>query len=170
MEAHNRAKKGKRFRKEVILFEMNLEENLIEIGQELLNNTYEFGKYREFFIYEPKERRIKVLPYRDRIVHQLYVEEILKPIFVKDFIKDSYACIKGRGLHQGICALHSYMKKMYRENPDYYILKCDIKKFFENINHDILYKIVEKKIKDKEFLEFSKKIIYSHKNLLLVYS
>ena len=56
LAAHKRAKKGKRFRDEVIRFEMNLEENLMNIGKELLNGSYEFGHFREFRIYEPKER------------------------------------------------------------------------------------------------------------------
>lgn len=158
--AHNRAKKGKRFREEVIRFEMNLEENLIKIGKELLSGTYEFGKFREFKIYEPKERLIKVLPYRDRIVHQLYVEECLKPIFVKDFINDSYACIKGRGVHQAVYKLHKYMKKMKAQNLDYYILKCDINKYFYSVDHKLLYEVIKKRIKDREFLEFTKKIIF----------
>lgn len=158
--AHKRAKKGKRFREEVIKFEMNLEENLMKIGRELLDGTYEFGKFREFTIYEPKERKIKVLPYRDRIVHQLYVEECLKPIFVKDFIKDSYACIKGRGVHQAVECLHIYMKKMNSKSNEYYILKCDVKKFFYNVNHKMLYDIISERIKDKLFLDFSRKIIF----------
>ena len=81
-QAHLRARKGKRFRKDVIKFSINLEDNLNEIGVSLLRNTYNFGKYRVFTIYEPKEREIKVLPYRDRVVHQFYVEEYIKPIFV----------------------------------------------------------------------------------------
>ena len=160
LSAHNRAKKGKRFREEVIRFEMNLEENLMEIGKELLNGSYKFGRYREFTIYEPKERHIKFLPYRDRIVHQLYVEEYLKPIFVKDFMCDSYACIKGRGVQQAINKLRKYMKIMKSKNSDYYILKCDVKKFFYNVNHELLYETISRRIKDMEFLEFSKKIIF----------
>ncbi len=159
LSAHKRAKKGKKFREEIIKFEMNLEENLIQIGNQLKNGTYEFGKFREFTIYEPKERKIKVLPYRDRIVHQLYVEECLKPIFVKDFIKDSYACIKGRGVHQAVDRLYKNMKKMQKENTEYYILKCDISQYFYSIPHETLYKTIERRIKDKKFLEFTKKII-----------
>lgn len=160
LAAHKRAKKGKRFRDEVIRFEMNLEENLMNIGKELLNGTYEFGRFREFRIYEPKERIIKVLPYRDRIVHQLYVEECLKPIFVKDFIKDSYACIKGRGVHQAINKLHFYMKKIALENLNYYILKCDVSKYFYSVDHELLYGTICKRIKDREFLSFTRKIIF----------
>ena len=70
LEAHDRAKQGKTNKKEVILFEMDLETNVMNLYRNLKNEKYKMGKYREFTIYEPKERIIKVLPYVDRIVHQ----------------------------------------------------------------------------------------------------
>ena len=79
LSAHKRAKKGKRFRDEVIRFEMDLEENLMSIGKELLNGTYEFGRFREFRIYEPKERIIMASPYKDRVIPQWCVENFIKP-------------------------------------------------------------------------------------------
>lgn len=68
LEAEERASKGKKKRKEIILFEMDLETNIIKILNEIKSGTYSFGNYREFVIYEPKKRLIKSLPYRDRIV------------------------------------------------------------------------------------------------------
>ena len=79
LEAHYRAKDGKSSKNEVIIFEMDLETNIIKIIDEIKNGVYKFGKYREFKVYEPKERLIKALPYRDRVVHQWYVEEFIKP-------------------------------------------------------------------------------------------
>ena len=67
LDAHERASKGKKYKKEVILFEMDLETNIIKILNEIKNDIYKFGNYRKFIIYEPKERVIKSLPYRDRI-------------------------------------------------------------------------------------------------------
>ena len=74
LEAHERAKQGKFSKSEIIIFEMDLETNLIRIINDIKNNKYKFGEYREFIIYEPKERIIKSLPYRDRVVHQWLVE------------------------------------------------------------------------------------------------
>ena len=93
LEAHNKCKKNKRFKKQVIKFEMKLESNLIQIGKESLNNTYTFSEYFEFIIYEPKERKIKTLNYKDRVVQTWYVENFLKPYFKPNFINDNYACI-----------------------------------------------------------------------------
>lgn len=161
LEAHNKTKKGKRFKKQVIEFEMDLESNIIQIEKQLLNGTYKFSKYFEFRIYEPKERIIKTLKYRDRVVQTWYVENFLKPYFAVSFISDSFACIEGKGTHKAVDQMQIYLKKADREYKDVWVLKCDISKFFFNIDCEILYKIIEKKIKDKDFLDFTKNILYS---------
>ena len=79
---------------------------------------------------------------------------------MKDFIKDSYACIKGRGVHQAINKLHFYMKKIALENLNYYILKCDVSKYFYSVDHELLYGTICKRIKDRDFLRFTRKIIF----------
>ena len=86
LEAHVRARKGKTYKKEIVLFEMDLETNIIRIIDDIKEGKYYFGEYRTFIVYEPKERLIKSLPYRDRIVHQWYIEEFIKPYFCKRFI------------------------------------------------------------------------------------
>ena len=102
LEAHKRAKKGKSNKYEVLLFESNLEINIMNLYYDLKYNNYKLGKYKTFTIYEPKERIIKALPYRDRIVQQWYVEEFIKPFFIKRFIDDSYACIDNKGTHKAV--------------------------------------------------------------------
>lgn len=161
LEAEERASKGKKKRKEIILFEMDLETNIIKILNEIKSGTYSFGNYREFVIYEPKKRLIKSLPYRDRIVHQWYIVEFIKPFYFRRFIRDTYACIDNRGTHAAVLRVQKYMKKMNQKYGDYYVLKCDIKKFFYSINIDILINILSKKIKDKKLLEFTKLILQS---------
>lgn len=160
INAHYRAILGKRDRKETLLFEMDLETNIANLYDDLLTNNYKLGKYRTFTIYEPKERIIKSLPYRDRIVHQWYVEEFIKPIFIPKFIKDTYACINDRGTHLCYAQTQKYMRHMQNKYGTYYILKGDIKKYFYSINKDILLKILKKTIKDENLLELTKKLIY----------
>ena len=77
LSAHYRSRKQKTCKPEVILFEINLENNITNLLHKLQNNTYHIGKYRTFYIREPKERKIQALPYIDRIVHQWYVEEFI---------------------------------------------------------------------------------------------
>ena len=163
VKAHYRAVLGKRNKREILLYEQDLETNISNILYLLQTNTYKLGKYREFKIYEPKERTIKSLPYKDRVVHQWYVYEFIKPYFVKRFIKDTYACIDGRGTHLCSRVAQKYMKRMYyKYGRDYYIIKGDIKKYFYSIDKDILYNILAKSIKDKDLLKLTKILIYDN--------
>ena len=75
---------------------------------------------------EPKKREIQALPYVDRIVHQWYVYEFIKPYVVPRFINDSYACIEGRGTHKAVDRAQEYMRCMKNKYGTYYIVKCDI--------------------------------------------
>ncbi len=160
LEAHKRAKKNKGNRPEIIRFEMDLESNISNLLYKIKNNTYHMGKYREFYVYEPKERLIKSLPYVDRVVHQWYVEEFIKPHFLPKFIKDSYACLENKGCHEAKKRVQYFMRQMKKKYGKYYILKCDIKKYFYNIDKNILFKILEKNIKDKKLLNFTYILIF----------
>lgn len=77
LKAHKMARRGKREKIEVIIFELNLESELLELLEELKHGKYKMGLYRTFKIHEPKERIIQALPYRDRVVHQWYVENFM---------------------------------------------------------------------------------------------
>lgn len=156
LAAHYRAKKNKRNKMEVMKYELDLENNIINLMDDIKNHKYRIGKYREFKVYEPKMRIIKALPYKDRVVHQWYVEEFMKSFMVKRFIYDSYACIEGKGTHKASLQVQKYMRKMKNSYGDYYIIKCDIRKYFYNINRDILYNILKKYISDKELLYFTR--------------
>ena len=164
LNAHKRAKKSKANKKEVILFELDLESNIINLMREIKQGKYKLGKYREFVVKYPKERLIKSLPYKDRIVHQWYIEEFIKPYIIPRFIIDSYACIENRGNHKAVLELQKYMRIMKRKYGNYYILKCDIKKFFYSIDNNILLKILKKYISDSYLLNFTKTLLVSYNN------
>ncbi|MEG0873480.1 MAG: RNA-directed DNA polymerase [Clostridia bacterium] len=159
-QAHLRAKKNKTNRNELISFEINLENNLINLLNNIKKGTYHLGKYTTFIIYEPKRREIMSLPYKDRIIHQWYVEEFIKPYIVPKLITDTFACITDRGTHKAIDKVQEYMKTFYRNNGDFWILKCDIKKFFYSIDKNILFEILKKYISDKKLLDFTRLIIF----------
>lgn len=160
--AYIRASLNKRNKRSVIKFSVDLETYLSNIYNELYNNSYKSSKYREFIIYEPKKRIIKALPFRDRIVHQWYIEEFIKPYIVPRFIEDSYACIIGKGTHQAILKLNKYMRIMNKKYGEYYIIKFDISKYFESIDKNILYKIMMKYISDKYLLNLTYNIIFDN--------
>ena len=160
LEAYERASEGKHYNKEVVVYELDLASNLIKVLKELYYKKYETSEYRSFTVYEPKERVIKALPFKDRIVQQWYVEEFIKPIFLPKFIETTYACIPTRGVHQAVRKLKQYAYNMAKTNKDFYYLKCDISKFFNSIDKDILLKIIERQVKDKDFLHLTKLLIY----------
>lgn len=153
--AYWKSQKGKRSFRAVKVFKKNWQENLEKIRQTLINKTFKTGKYKEKIKYEPKKRFIYVLPYAPyRIVHWALML-VLTPIFEKLFIKDSYACIKGRGQHKGSLRCMEFTRR------NKYCLKSDVYHFYPSINHDILYAMIERKIKDKNILWLIKDIIYS---------
>ena len=165
LSAHYRAKRNKTSKKEIILFEIDLETNITNLYNNLRKKRYKVGKYKIIVIHEPKERIIKSLPYPDRVIHQWYIEEFIKPFIVPRFIKDTYACIIDRGTHRAVQVLQGYMRVMKRTYGNYYIIKCDIKKFFYNIDKNILYSLMEKYIKDKDLLYLTHAMIFDEENV-----
>ena len=163
ISAHKRARKHKGYKKEVLEFELNLENNIVNLMNHIRNGTYRLGEYRQFKVYEPKERVIEALPYIDRIVHQWYVEEFIKPYIVPKFIYQSYACLSNKGTHKAVEQVEKYLREMQSHNPNYWILKCDIKKFFYNINSKKLFQIMQKYFNDPAFLQFTKILIFSNR-------
>lgn len=161
LKAHKKARRGKREKREIILFELNLESELIRIEKELKSGIYKHGKYKEFKIYEPKERIIKASSYSDRIVHQWYIENFIKPYFVPQFITTSYAGIENRGMHKASKDVQKAMKTAKNKWKNYYIIKMDITKYFQNIDKRILWDILKKKIKDRKLLWLTREILLS---------
>ena len=96
MRANKLSCKGKKLRREVILFSLKEEEYIKYLYEKLKSGTYVHGKYSAFKVYEPKERFIEKAPYIDRIVHRWIVDNFLAPYYVPSFIKTTYACIKDR--------------------------------------------------------------------------
>ncbi len=109
--AYLKARKCKRYREEILRFSYNLEENLLEIQQELQNQTYQHGGYREFTVRDSKKRQIKAPSFRDRVIHHALCN-IIESNFDKGFIYDSYACRKEKGTHRAIKRLEKFLKSV----------------------------------------------------------
>lgn len=162
MKAHNLSKRGKGYRKEIILFNLKQEEYIMWLYEQLKNETYKHGGYTEFYVTEPKVRRIQKSRYIDRIVHRWIVDQFLKEYFETTFIQTTYACIKNRGMHKACLDVQNAMKHCKRIWNNYYIIKMDVAKYFQNIDKQILYKLLERKIKDKKLQWLTKEILYSN--------
>lgn len=143
------ARKGKAKQYGIIVHDRTREENILKLHEALVNKTYQTSAYSTFKIYEPKEREIFRLPYYpDRIVHHAVMIQ-LERIFVSTFTKDTYSCIKGKGIKAAADAVKGALKDNAGTR---YCLKLDIKKFYPNVDHRILKQLLRRKIKDADLL------------------
>lgn len=146
-------KKGRQ--RQIRKFNENKVENLEAVRNLVVNGKFHTAKYKAMTIYEPKERIIYKLPYNpDRIV-QHAIMNILKPIFTRSFIKDTYACIEERGQHKAVIRCGEFIRK------NEYCLKCDIRKFYPSIDQKILSEKLHKIIRDKKFMSIVDDVIFS---------
>lgn len=157
--ADKKARRHKSVRWGILKHDKHRESENAKLVAKLQDLTYKTSKYSTFKIYEPKERLIFRLPYYpDRITHHA-IMNITEPIWTNIFIKQTYSCIKDRGIHN----VATDLKKALTEHPNEttYCLKMDVRKFYPSINHDILYTLLQKKIKDPKLLKLLKEIIES---------
>ena len=162
IKAHLESRKGKNIRKEIILFNLKQEEYIMWLYEKLKTGTYKHSGYTTFYVTEPKVRLIEKSIYMDRIVHRWYVDNFMKEYFIKSFISTSYACLENKGMHKACIDVQNTMKHCKRIWNNYYIIKMDVAKYFQNIDKTILYNILQKKIKDPKLLWLTKEILYSN--------
>ena len=143
---------GKKYKKEGAWFYFHLENLLIQLQEELITGKYQLGPYRVFPIRDPKPRMIAAAPLRDRVVHHALCR-IIGPILERSLIYDTYACRLGRGTHAAVARAQSFCR-----GASYY-LKCDIRKYFASIRHDVLKNMLARLIKDARVLVLLEKII-----------
>lgn len=161
-DAHKKSRVSKQHKKDTISFELNMALNLSSLSKALLSQTYKLGSYHMFKIYEPKERIIEALSYKDRVVLMAFCTNILEKKIEKCLIYDNVACRKGKGTHFGVMRLGSFLKSYFNKfGSEGYFLKCDIKKYFQSINHQILYDNLSKTPLDEEDMWFIRKILES---------
>lgn len=139
---------------------------LTRIYQMLKNKNYTVGPYHVFTIYEPKKRRIVSQSIQDKIVNHLVSRHILYPAIVPCLIPENVASIKNKGTKEGLRLAFSFHQKCKIKYGTYYILKCDISKFFASIDQTILKEKLKRKIKDKDALSIIFQIIDSEPSRL----
>lgn len=127
-----------------------------------MTDTYTHDVYQPFTICDPKQRQIHKATVRDRLVHQAIVS-IVEPLFEKRFIYDSYSCRIGKGTHAGVERLGLFLRQVSRNDTrKVYVLKCDVRRFFASIDHEILMKQIESKVDDEQTLQLLRTILLSH--------
>ena len=161
--AWNRFRSGKAGKYDIMSFEHHLENNIFALYEELHSRTYKHSQYEHFIVFDKKKRDIHKACVKDRLVHQLlydYLSKIFEPIF----ISDSYSSRKNKGSHKAVMAFKYFMKLAGGRGAGCFILKCDIKKYFDSVNHGILLDIIRKRVCDDEIFGTIKDVVESFKH------
>ena len=170
--AYEKAKRRKYNKSYIIEFEKNWKYNLCVLLEQLKNKTYEPKPLRKFILRDPKTRTISVSYFGDRIIHHALIN-MLEQIFEPIFIHDSYASRKGKGTLKAIERFDYFKRKVSKNGMliknarnknevKGYVLKADIKKYFESVDIEILIKIIETKVKDKDIIWLIRKILNNY--------
>ena len=150
-----RASRGKSGKAEVIAFRADIEAHLKAMARELETGSLQLGGYRHFTIFEPKERIISALSFRDRVLQHAIIN-VCERYFEQFQIYDSYACRKGKGVDKCLARAQQYCR-LYP-----WFLKLDVHKYFDTICHSVLLTLLEKRFKDKRLLSLFADIVLSY--------
>ncbi len=149
-----RAASAKFDREYVLRNYADLETQTLKTREDLLQERYEWGIYRRFWVLDPKLRQIESAPFRDRVVHHA-IQEALEPIFDAGFYDHSYACRPGRGTHRAVKQLREWIGN----HPDYHYLQMDVSRFFPSIDRRTLFGLIERKVADARLLRLLESLI-----------
>lgn len=158
--AYLHARKNKRYRNDVLLYTSKLDEELISLQNDLVWQSYHVGKYRMFWVHDPKKRLVMALRFRDRVL-QWAVYQQLNPLLEKQYIFDSYGCREDKGPHAALDRLQYWLRLVSRKEKPYYYLKLDMSKYFYRVDHEALLGILRRKVQDEKIIELLRGIIES---------
>ncbi|HCW05334.1 MAG TPA: hypothetical protein DGK91_12945 [Clostridium sp.] len=155
--------KGKRHKQEVIDFSLELSKNLWMLHYDLKFQKYKIAGYHEFKIYDPKERMIQAISFLDRIVQHMLVDNYLIPTLGKTFILDNVACQKNKGTSFAHRRIKSFLVDQYKKHGRRgYVIKIDIRRYFESIDHDYLKERLVHRVADNKIKQLLLAIIDSY--------
>ena len=143
-KAFRKAKRGKGFKKSSARFNVIALDGVNTLILQLRNKTYTVSGYNEFKVYEPKERIIQTTSFKDKVVQHSLCDNVIMPRLQDVFIPDNCAGQQGKGTLFGLDRLSEQMQEFHSKyGMAGYILKCDVTKFFYNIQHEQLKDIVD---------------------------
>ena len=161
--AHIKARRSKRHKRDVILFEVDLGNNLWKLKKQLDSRKYVVKGYNHFMIYEPKMRKIEALSYSDRVVQHCIVDNYLMGVLERHLIYDNGACRINKGTDFCRNRVRQFLTSYYKEyGNEGYILQFDIHHYFESIKHDVLKNKLNTIIIDEEIKKLLFDIIDSY--------
>lgn len=135
--------------------------NIINIKNIINSGNYIPGKYNIFLVREPKIRIIMSQNITDKVINHLIAKYFLIDVLDKTLVDFNIATRLNKGTHYGIKLTKKYLNEMKIKYDTFYYLKFDISKYFYNIDHEIVKKLINKKIKDKKVINIINNIIDS---------
>jgi retron-type reverse transcriptase len=156
LRAFHQAARGKRHKIEARRFAEHLDGNLVSLRQELMDRTFETGKFNFFIVSDPKERTIHATRFPKRVFHHALMN-LCEPVLERQAVFHSYACRTGKGRLQAIDAA----KKVARGHT--WQLKLDIRKYFESIPQERMIGRQLLLFKDPEILYWLEKLLCGHR-------
>jgi hypothetical protein len=155
--------RGVSWKESVQRYEANAMRNIIETRRKLLEGENVQNGFVEFTLRERgKIRHIRSVHISERVVQKCLCNQVLVPILSNSLIYDNGASIKGKGVHFAIKRFIAHLSRFYREN-NYsnkgYALLIDFSKFFDNIDHNVLFELLRKKIKDERVIDLTMKFV-----------
>lgn len=143
-----------RWKDSVVGYENNGLKNTYKLRKDLLNGSYQISKYQRFKVFEPKERDIVATRIRDRQFQRALCDNGLYEMMTKSFIHDSGACLEGRGVDYTLNRMTKHLRRYNIEHGrDGWVLKCDIRHYFQSIPHDVAKAAIRKRVPDKEIAD-----------------
>ena len=163
-QAYKKTAKGKHDKNEVVRYETNLHMQLWRLKERIENKTIKIGGYHKFMVFDPKKREIQALSFSDRVFQHLLCDKVLMPYFEPKLIYDNAACRKNKGTHFAQNRFTGFLREHYKKyGSKGYILKYDIKGYFNSIHHKVLKEKL-KNFPDKEIKELLYYIIDSYES------
>jgi len=161
VSAYHEARKGKRFKSDIMRFHRRWEEELLNLHNHLLWDSWHPSPFTSFPVYDPKPRVIEAPQFRDRVIHHA-LHRVIEPHFERRFIHHSYACRKGKGTHAAVGSVQRMLRKAQAKWGTVYVLQGDIARYFPSIGHSRLMQQVSKVISDPKVLDLWERITRPH--------
>lgn len=159
--AWNIFRRGKTRKKDIMDFEMHLEDSIFALHKEVKSDTYKHSGYKYFQIFDNKKRDIYKAEVKDRIIHQIIYDHLLS-LFSSAFIADSYASRKNKGQYRAVDTFRYFLRLTHGERKDCYVLKCDVKKYFDSVDQTILIDLIKEKVSCEKTLKVIREILSTY--------
>ena len=158
LAAWHEARKGKRYKPDVLRFHQNWEERLVDLQNRLIWGSWSPSPFSAFYVHEPKKRLIEAPRFEDRVVHHA-LHRVIEPYFERRFLDDSFACRKGRGTHAACARLQQQLRAGQRKWGRVHVLQIDMSRYFASIRHDELKLQIRRTVGDPQVLRVWDQII-----------